>query len=70
MMPPILQQLMRPASIDTTLRFYVGKNADTAAAAVWQSVGRRLGDTSSDSTAKTAHNAGSAVAATDGREDT
>jgi hypothetical protein len=31
-MPPILQELMRHASIDTTLRFYVGKNADTAAA--------------------------------------
>jgi integrase len=69
-MPPILQQLMRHASIDTTLRFYVGKNADTAAAAVWQSVGRRLGNTSGHSTPKTTCNDGAAVVASESRDDT
>jgi hypothetical protein len=48
-MQPILQQLMRHASIDTTLRFYVGKNADTAVAAVRQSAGRPKGNTPGDS---------------------
>jgi len=69
-MPPILQQLMRHASIDTTLRFYVGKNADTAAAAVWESVGRRLGNTSGNSTPKTTGSDGRAVVASEGRDDT
>jgi integrase len=48
-MPPILQQLMRHESIDTTLRFYVGQNAKNAATVVWESVGRQLGDTLGDS---------------------
>jgi len=39
---------MRHASIDTTLRFYVGKNANTAVAAVWQSAGRPKGNTPGD----------------------
>ena len=51
-MPTILQQLMRHADISTTLRFYVGKNADTAAAAIWGSVGRRFGNSSGNSKSK------------------
>jgi integrase len=47
-MPPILQQLMRHESIDTTLRYYVGQNAKSAATVVWESIGRQLGDSSSD----------------------
>ena len=37
-MPPIIQQLMRHESIDTTMRFYVGRNAEAAADALWQAV--------------------------------
>ncbi|MFO0899300.1 MAG: site-specific integrase [Pirellulales bacterium] len=34
-MPAVLQQLMRHESIDTTMRFYVGRNAQTAADQLW-----------------------------------
>lgn len=34
-MPPILQHLMRHRSIETTLKFYVGSAADSAAHAIW-----------------------------------
>jgi integrase len=49
-MPAVLQQLMRHESIETTLRYYVGRNADTAAQAVWEGFqaanGNTLGNTS------------------------
>jgi len=35
-MPQVLTELMRHDSIDTTLRFYVGANADRTAEAIWQ----------------------------------
>ncbi len=35
-MPQVLQQLMRHETIDTTLRFYVGRNAETMARALWE----------------------------------
>jgi integrase len=35
-MPPVLQQLMRHSSIITTMNFYVGRNAEKAAAALWE----------------------------------
>lgn len=35
LMPAILMQLMRHEKIETTLRYYVGRNADTAAEAIW-----------------------------------
>ncbi|MCX7429051.1 MAG: site-specific integrase [Planctomycetia bacterium] len=34
-MPPDLMQLMRHESINTTLRFYVGRNAQTTADSAW-----------------------------------
>ncbi len=34
-MPQILMELMRHESIETTLRFYVGRNAQTTAAVLW-----------------------------------
>lgn len=37
-MPQILMQLMRHESIETTMRFYVGKNAQTAADVLWQAM--------------------------------
>jgi integrase len=35
-MPAVLQQLMRHESIETTLRYYVGRNAESTAEVVWQ----------------------------------
>jgi len=34
--PAVLQQMMRHESIETTMRFYVGRNAQTTAAAMWE----------------------------------
>lgn len=34
-MPAVLQQLMRHESVETTLRFYVGKNAEATADVLW-----------------------------------
>jgi integrase len=36
-LPPLLKELMRHESIDTTLRFYVGQNAERAAKVLWES---------------------------------
>ena len=38
-MPVILQQLMRHASISTTMEFYVGRNAEAAAEVLWEASG-------------------------------
>lgn len=35
-MPPILQELMRHESIETTMRYYVGKNAERTSDEVWR----------------------------------
>ena len=35
-MPPDLMQLMRHESIQTTMRYYVGHNAQTTADAAWE----------------------------------
>jgi integrase len=37
-MPPILKQLMRHASIQTTMEYYVGQNAEQAADVLWDAV--------------------------------
>ncbi len=34
-MPAVLQQLMRHESVETTMKYYVGQNADATADAVW-----------------------------------
>jgi hypothetical protein len=34
-MPAVLQQLMRHESIDTTMRYYVGRDADATADVLW-----------------------------------
>lgn len=39
-MPVVLQQLMRHESIDTTLRYYVGQNAESTADTVWEAASR------------------------------
>ena len=38
-MPVILQQLMRHASISTTMEFYVGRNAEAAAEVLCEALG-------------------------------
>lgn len=37
-MPAVLQQLMRHESIETTMRYYVGRDADAVADVLWQAV--------------------------------
>lgn len=43
-MPQVLKQLMRHKSIDTTMKFYVGQNAEKTADALWLAY-RQLRDT-------------------------
>jgi integrase len=45
-MPQVLMQLMRHESIDTTLRFYVGRNAETTAEALYRALGAAPGNSS------------------------
>ena len=47
-MPQVLMELMRHESIETTLRFYVGRNAQTTAAVLWdahRAAGKQTGNT-------------------------
>lgn len=44
-MPTVLRELMRHEDIGTTMKFYVGQNAEATADAVWAAVGDTLGDT-------------------------
>jgi len=42
-MPQILMELMRHESIDTTLRYYVGRNAQATAAILWEAAEKAVG---------------------------
>ena len=42
-MPTVLRELMRHASINTTMAYYVGTNAEATADALWAAVGTSLG---------------------------
>jgi len=42
-MPAVLKELMRHASIETTMTFYVGQNAETTAEELWAGSGKVLG---------------------------
>jgi len=55
-MPAVLQQLMRHESIDTTLRYYVGLDADATSVILYAAVngGTRLGTPTRNSTHETA----------------
>jgi Phage integrase family. len=44
-MPAVLQQMMRHESIDTTMKFYVGRNAQVTAEAIYATVGNTFGNT-------------------------
>ncbi len=46
-MPTVLRELMRHADISTTMKYYVGTNAEATADAVWAAVGNTLGNTPS-----------------------
>lgn len=45
-MPHILQQLMRHEDIGTTMRYYIGRNAETTADALWDAVTNTSANTS------------------------
>jgi integrase len=45
LMPAELQQLMRHEDIGTTMKYYVGKNAEAVADAIWAAVGNTRGNT-------------------------
>lgn len=44
-MPTVLRELMRHESIDTTMRYYVGLNAEATADELWRVAGTNLGTT-------------------------
>jgi integrase len=39
-MPPVLKELMRHSSIDTTMKFYISQNAEATAAELYAAIGR------------------------------
>jgi integrase len=43
-MPTVLRELMRHEDIGTTMKFYVGQNAEATADALWNAVGNGLGN--------------------------
>ena len=45
-MPTVLRELMRHEDISTTMKYYVGQNAEATADLLWAAVGDTLGDTS------------------------
>ncbi|HMO85432.1 MAG TPA: hypothetical protein PKC18_10985, partial [Lacipirellulaceae bacterium] len=50
-MPTVLRELMRHATVETTMRYYVGVNAEATADEVWRSrEGNKLGNTKPDAT--------------------
>jgi integrase len=47
-MPPVLMQLMRHESIETTMRFYVGRNVQATADVVWEAYHRAVEGTKAE----------------------
>lgn len=45
-MPTVLRELMRHEEIGTTMKYYVGQNAESTADAIWAAFGDTFGDTS------------------------
>lgn len=52
-MPAVLQQMMRHESIETTMKFYVGRNADTAAATIYAAFSQSQQGNTSGNTCQT-----------------
>lgn len=44
-MPTILRELMRHEEIGTTMKYYVGQNAESTADALWNAIGNISGNT-------------------------
>jgi integrase len=42
-MPATLKELMRHASIETTMTYYVGQDAESTAEELWAALGHKLG---------------------------
>jgi integrase len=57
-MPPQLQELMRHASIETTMRYYVGQNAEATAQELWDAIGTHSGTQTENSRPQTPENIG------------
>ena len=53
-MPTVLRELMRHADISTTMKYYVGQNAEATAETLWSAVGDTFSDTPSTSTSPSA----------------
>jgi integrase len=63
-MPQVLMQLMRHESIETTLKFYVGRNAETTAETLWDAVsGNTSGNRAAESSSANAETHSQAVGA-------
>ena len=56
LMPIILKELMRHASIETTLKYYVGLDAERTAAEIWRAFGDPNGDQQRTSKDAKTHN--------------
>jgi integrase len=52
-MPAVLQELMRHESIETTLRYYVGRNAQNTAKTLWQAHKKAVGGNKTGNSAQT-----------------
>ena len=44
-MPAVLQSLMRHEDVQTTMKYYVGQDANAMADAIWNAAGNTLGNT-------------------------
>lgn len=60
-MPKTLQELMRHEAIETTMRFYVGRNAEATADALWDAIEREKGNTKGNTAPTTANQNGAPV---------
>ena len=63
-MPQVLMELMRHESIDTTMRYYVGRNAQSTAAVLWAAHDAAKGNTSGNSGQKSKNQPEPAASAT------
>jgi integrase len=52
-MPAVLQALMRHESIETTLRYYVGRNAQNTARVLWEAHKKAVGGNTSGNSRQT-----------------
>jgi integrase len=57
LMPTVLRELMRHTDIGTTMKYYVGQNAESTADAVWATEGNILGNTSRPATTENSKSA-------------